>query len=58
MRNLSIALAIAITVFGAQEGAEIALIIAMGYIIQVQAAAWYVKLTDRVFGASIKQAQT
>ena len=49
MRNLSIALAIAITVFGAKEGAEIALIIAMGYIIQVQAAAWYVKLTPHIF---------
>lgn len=52
MRNLSIALAIALTVFGPQEGAEIALIIAMGYIIQVQAAAWYVKFTDRIFGAA------
>lgn len=50
MRNLSIALAIAITVFGSQKGSEIALIIAMGYIIQVQSAAWYVKFTDRLFG--------
>ncbi|GAB4377579.1 MAG: bile acid:sodium symporter [Elainellaceae cyanobacterium] len=50
MRNLSIALAIAITVFGGEQGAEIALIIAMAYIIQVQAAAWYVKLTDKIFG--------
>ncbi len=49
MRNLSIALAIAMTVFGA-EGADIALIIALAYIIQVQAAAWYVKFTDRIFG--------
>jgi hypothetical protein len=30
----------------------IALIIAMAYIIQVQAAAWYVRLTDRIFGAA------
>lgn len=50
MRNLSIALAIAMTAFG-QDGSEIALIISMAYIIQVQAAAWYVKLTDRIFGA-------
>lgn len=50
MRNLSIALAIAVTVFGGEQGSEIALIIAMAYIIQVQAAAWYVKLTDRIFG--------
>lgn len=50
MRNLSIALAIAITAFGDEQGSEIALIIAMAYIIQVQAAAWYVKFTDRLFG--------
>lgn len=49
MRNLSIALAIAMTVFGPQ-GSDIALIIALAYIIQVQAAAWYVKFTDRIFG--------
>jgi ACR3 family arsenite efflux pump ArsB/CBS domain-containing protein len=49
MRNLSIALAIAMTAFG-KEGSEIALIIALAYIIQVQAAAWYVKFTDRLFG--------
>ena len=50
MRNLSIALAIAMTVFGPQ-GSDIALIIALAYIIQVQAAAWYVKFTDRIFGS-------
>jgi ACR3 family arsenite efflux pump ArsB len=55
MRNLSIALAIAITVFGPKEGSEIALIISMGYIIQVQAAAWYVKFTDRIFGEAVSQ---
>jgi ACR3 family arsenite efflux pump ArsB len=49
MRNLSIALAIAMTAFG-KEGSEIALIIALAYIIQVQSAAWYVKFTDRLFG--------
>ncbi len=53
MRNLSIALAIAITAFGSQQGSEIALIIAMGYIIQVQSAAWYVKFTDRIFGVPV-----
>lgn len=51
MRNLSIALAIAMTVFG-ENGSEIALIIAVAYIIQVQAGAWYVKFTDRFFGAA------
>ncbi len=50
MRNLSIALAIAMTAFGKEQGSEIALIIAMSYIIQVQAAAWYVKFSDYFFG--------
>lgn len=50
MRNLSIALAIAMGVFGS-AGADAALLIALAYIVQVQAAAWYVKLTDRLFGA-------
>lgn len=49
MRNLSIALAIAMTVFK-EAGAEIAIIIALAYIVQVQAAAWYVKYSDRIFG--------
>lgn len=49
MRNLSIALAVAINAFG-PAGSDAALVIALGYIIQVQSAAWYVKLTPRVFG--------
>ncbi|NJP07288.1 MAG: arsenic resistance protein [Chloroflexaceae bacterium] len=57
MRNLSIALAIAMTVFGPQ-GSEIALIIAVAYIIQVQAAAWYVKFTDAIFGAAPAEVAT
>ncbi len=48
MRNLSIALAIAINAFG-EHGTEIALIISAAYIVQVQSAAWYVKFTDRIF---------
>lgn len=51
MRNLSIALAISINAFGV-DGADAALVIAVSYIIQVQAAAWYVKLTDVFFGAA------
>ncbi len=51
MRNLSIALAIAMTAFK-QQGAEIAIIIAMAYIIQVQSAAWYVKFSDKIFGVA------
>jgi len=49
MRNLSIALAVAINTFG-NAGSEAALVIALAYIIQVKSAAWYVKLTDKVFG--------
>jgi arsenite transporter len=49
MRNLSIALAIAMNAFG-PRGSDAALVIALAYIIQVQSAAWYVKLTDRFFG--------
>lgn len=49
MRNLSIALAVAINAFGA-AGSDAALVIAIAYIIQVQSAAWYVKFTDRIFG--------
>ena len=37
------------TAFG-KEGSEIALIIALAYIVQVQAAAWYVKFSDHLFG--------
>lgn len=50
MRNLSIALAIAINAFGI-EGSSAALVVAIAYIVQVQSAAWYVKLTDTFFGA-------
>ncbi|MSM38984.1 MAG: arsenic resistance protein [Geobacter sp.] len=49
MRNLSIALAVAMNAFG-PAGSDAALVIALAYIIQVQSAAWYVKFTDRVFG--------
>lgn len=54
MRNLSIALAIAMTVFK-ESGAEIAIIIALAYIVQVQAAAWYVKFSDRIFGVATEE---
>ncbi|WP_163335621.1 arsenic resistance protein [Desulfopila sp. IMCC35008] len=49
MRNLSIALAIAINAFG-EAGTDAALVIALAYIIQVQSAAWYVRFTDSLFG--------
>lgn len=49
MRNLSIALALAMNAFGA-AGEDAALLIAVAYVIQVQSAAWYVKFGDRFFG--------
>jgi len=49
MRNLSIALAIAINAFGPQ-GSSAALVVAIAYIIQVQSAAWYVKYSEKLFG--------
>ncbi len=49
MRNLSIALAIAMTAFG-KEGADVALVISLGYVIQVQMGAWVVKFTDQIYG--------
>lgn len=55
MRNLSIALAIAINAFGSQ-GTNAALVIAVSYIIQVQSAAWYVRFTDTIFGPPAKGA--
>lgn len=50
MRDLSIALAIAMTAFG-PEGATIAMLIALAYVVQIQSAAWYVRLISRGRGA-------
>ena len=49
MRNLSLALALAMTVLG-PEGAAAALVIAVAYVLQVQSAAWFVGRADRFFG--------
>lgn len=49
MRNLSIALALAMNAFG-EGSSDAALVITLAYIVQVQSAAWYVRLTDRLFG--------
>ncbi|KAB2952074.1 arsenic resistance protein [Heliorestis acidaminivorans] len=43
MRNLSIALGLAITAFGPQA----ALVVTLAFILQVQAAAWYGRIADR-----------
>lgn len=48
MRDLSIALAIAMTAFG-KEGSTIALLIALAYVIQIQSAAWYIRLVPKIF---------
>ncbi len=48
LRNLSVALAVALAVFG-PEGADIVLVISLAYIIQVQAAAWYMRFLGRIF---------
>ncbi|MBW7902387.1 MAG: arsenic resistance protein [Rhodocyclaceae bacterium] len=49
MRNLSIALALAMNAFGG-AGSDAALVITLAYVVQVQSAAWFVRLTDRLFG--------
>ncbi len=49
MRDLSIALAIAMTAFG-KQGLTIALLISLSYVIQIQSAAWYVKFVEKIFG--------
>jgi len=54
MRDLSIALAIAMTAFG-KQGFTIALLIALAYVIQIQSAAWYVKLVDTIFGKPVEK---
>ncbi|MBP1625664.1 MAG: Bile acid:sodium symporter [Holophagaceae bacterium] len=48
LRNLSIALAVAMTAFGAQ-GAEAAIVISLAYVFQVLSAAWYARWTPRIF---------
>ncbi len=48
MRDLSIALAIVMTAFK-EQGSTIALFIALAYVIQIQSAAWYVKLVPFLF---------
>lgn len=50
MRNLSISLAIALNSFG-EYGPDVALVIAVAFIFQVQSAAWYVRFTDKFFGS-------
>lgn len=55
MRDLSIALAIAMTAFG-KQGLTIALLIALAYVIQIQSAAWYVRFVEKIFGKAVEAA--
>jgi ACR3 family arsenite efflux pump ArsB/nucleotide-binding universal stress UspA family protein len=57
MRDLSIALAIAMTAFG-KQGLTIALLIALAYVVQIQSAAWYVRLVDVIFGKTTTEPGT
>lgn len=50
MRNLSIALALAMNAFG-PAGVDAALLIAVAYVVQVQSAAWSVRFGAGLFGA-------
>jgi arsenite transporter len=49
MRDLSIALAVAMTAFG-KQGYDIALLISLAYVIQIQSAAMYVRFAPGLFG--------
>ncbi len=49
MRDLSIALAVAMTAFG-KQGYDIALLISLAYVIQIQSAALFVRFSPRLFG--------
>ena len=53
IRGLSIALAIALTAFG-NNGSDIAIIIALAFVIQVQSAVWTVRLVDKLFGKQVR----
>ena len=57
MRDLSIALAIAMTAFK-EQGMTIALLISLAYVIQIQSAAWYVKLVPFLFGSDEEEKDT
>lgn len=54
MRNLSIALAIALSIFS-EAGSEVALIVAVGFVIQIQGAAIYLKMVDRLLGVKMEE---
>jgi ACR3 family arsenite efflux pump ArsB len=57
VRTLSVALAISMTLF-ADQGSDIVLIISAAYIVQLQAAAWYVKFADFLLKPSKNRGKT
>lgn len=56
MRNLSIALAIALSIFS-EAGSEVALIVAVVFVIQIQGAAIYLKVVDKLLGLRVEKIQ-
>jgi len=48
MRNLAISLALAMTAFG-DEGTDVAIILALAFVIQIKLAVWYSKFVDTIF---------
>ncbi len=54
MRNLSIALAIALSIFST-AGSEVALIVAVGFVVQIQGAALFLKLIDKIYASPYKK---
>lgn len=56
MRNLSIALAIALSIFS-EAGSEVALIVAVGFVIQIQGAAIYLKKVDKLLGLRVEDTE-
>lgn len=56
MRNLSIALAIALAIF-TEAGSEVALIVAVGFVIQIQGAAIYLKRVDKLLGLRVEEVE-
>ena len=49
MRNLSIALAIALSIFST-SGSDVALIVAVAFVVQIQGAALYLKVVNKLLG--------
>ncbi len=51
MRNLAIVLALAVTLFK-DDGSEMALLLSLAFVVQIQSAVLYTKVADRLLGSS------